>query len=227
MAGMGAGMGALFSCLLWLLCFLCWQRKKESHDHFEEDDGKHMHGAHSPLLEETSLEEQEFIPVFIPGKGTVMLPREDKAPFANLEGPWVVDGYLPVVIDKQGKTMFNGKHYGDKYDLHKDAYGNIVRGDGWIVAGDADVTKQIVWMKEDEDDVVWVRGTKKSVVGHQQWQETSGRGVEMADMSGGDKAAAAETTVTTTAIEPEGSPLALMANTFGFGNDQSVQNTQL
>merc|ERR1711871_1425740 len=99
-------MGLLFTCLMWVLCMLCWQRKREDKG---DDEDVYMARLMNPLKgagedEIDAAVEDILVPVFIPGKGTIMVPREERDPFAHLEGHWVVDGYLPAHIDRRGTT---------------------------------------------------------------------------------------------------------------------------
>merc|ERR1712100_398997 len=41
--------------------------------------------------------------------------------------------------------------------MHRNADGDIIRGDGWKVPHDSDMTEALRWEKDGQNDVVWVR----------------------------------------------------------------------
>jgi len=126
-------------------------------------------GSMSPGVDGRTSSGHHMLPEEV-SSGKKWLDGSQEDAMAHLQamsGTWNVEG-TPTTIKPDGKVLFNGKSYGEEFDIHPSTGGGLVRQDGWGVDLKASMTmrggheefKHIVWRKLDEPDrhpVTWSR----------------------------------------------------------------------
>merc|ERR1719443_2015457 len=83
-------------------------------------------------------------------------------PVGALAGQWRMSTSTPKIftIEKSGRFLVDGEHYGPHYDLveHGSGAGLVIeRSDGWKIDMAKSTVNRLPWKKDGEDDLVWLK----------------------------------------------------------------------
>ena len=161
-------LGALCSVLLCCCCALCGACLYKRRRNGKEEEGRKLGGLAAEV--ELGIVSVVDLGASSPMPAALVNPMQAGGAFAQLQGPWVIDGYLPAnVVDGVGTVEINGKEHPPSA-ICVDESGKLFRADGWAVAPGSDpIDGPIVWTK-DGVEVMWERpGASSRKLMHQDW----------------------------------------------------------
>ena len=164
-------LGALCSVLLCCCCALCGACFYKRRRNDKKEEGRKSGGLAAEVeLGNASVDLGGSSPM----AAALVNPMQAGGAVAQLQGPWVIDGYLPAnVVNGVGTVEINGKEHPPSA-ICVDEKGKLVRADGWAVSLSSSnlIDGPIIWTK-DGAQVVWERpgGSSRDVM-HQDWDPT-------------------------------------------------------
>ena len=167
-------LGALCSVLLCCCCALCGACFYKRRRNDKKEEGRKSGGLAAEVeLGNASVDLGGSSPM----AAALVNPMQAGGAVAQLQGPWVIDGYLPAnVVNGVGTVEINGKEHPPSA-ICVDESGKLFRADGWFVApGSNPIDGPVVWTK-DGVEVMWERpGASSRNLMHQDWDPSHAPG---------------------------------------------------